>query len=106
MTPVEIVAAIGTDEHDLRVLQVAGEEHEEIEGRPVGPVQVLDDEQQRDLGAEPFDDTEEMLEQTRPPAVSGATSPAVRNSGRRWASSAGAGPTTASKSAGAIVRTA
>ena len=63
MTPVQIVAAIGADEHDLRVLQVAGEEHDEITGRPVGPVQVFDHEQHGNVRAEALDDAEQMLEE-------------------------------------------
>ena len=59
----QIVAAVGADEHDLCVLEVASEEHEEIAGRPVGPVQVFDDEQQRHVRTQPLDHAEQVLEQ-------------------------------------------
>ena len=59
MTPVQVVTAVGADQHDPRVLEVAGQEDEKIVSRPVGPLEILDDEEQRHIGAEALDHAEQ-----------------------------------------------
>ena len=41
--PVQVVGAERPDDEHARVAQVAGEEHEEVAGRVIGPVQVLEE---------------------------------------------------------------
>jgi hypothetical protein len=62
-----VVAAVGGDQQDGQRAGVGGEQRHEIERGPVGPVQVLDDENERPRGHEPLDDGEQQLEQPRLP---------------------------------------
>jgi hypothetical protein len=64
MTAMQLVRPVaGHDEHAL-VAQAAREEREEAARRTVGPVDVLDREQQRALLAEALDERQQRLEQT------------------------------------------
>ena len=60
---VELVGAVGEQQHDRAVAQVADQEAEQVTGRPIGPVKVLDDEQQRAPLGYPGQDPEQELEQ-------------------------------------------
>ena len=60
---VELVGAVGEQQHDRAVAQVADQEAEQVTGRPIGPVKVLDDEQQRAPLGDPGQDPEQELEQ-------------------------------------------
>ncbi len=60
---VQLVGPVGRDDDDPLGPQAAGEEAEEGAGRVVGPVDVLDPEQRRALGAEPRDQLEEGVEE-------------------------------------------
>ena len=77
--------------------QRAHEEGDEVQGGPVGPVQILDDQDQRPLGAQPAEHPQHEFEQLRAllPVVEsgGGASVAVNSSsGSRRASSRRAGP--------------
>ena len=60
---VQLVRPVGHEEHDAGVAQVPDEEREQVAGRPVGPVQVLDDEEDRRPFGEPLQQREDVLEQ-------------------------------------------
>ena len=60
---VELVGADGRDQQDPLVAQVADEEGEQVPGRGIGPVEVLDDDRHRCLPGETIDDPEHELEQ-------------------------------------------
>ena len=59
----ELVGAVGEQEHHRDVAQVPDEEPEQVAGRAVGPVQVLDDEHDRRPRGQALEDPEEQLEQ-------------------------------------------
>ena len=61
--PVQVVGAIGPEQHDPSRAQAAREVHEEIARRPVGPMQVFEHDQRRNPIAEPFEHAEQLLEQ-------------------------------------------
>ena len=63
MAPVEVVRAIGEDQRDRRVAQVADQEAEEVAGRAVGPVEILDDDDHRRDPGQPVQDAEQQFEQ-------------------------------------------
>ncbi len=60
---VELVGPQGGDDQDAGIAQVPGQEREQVAGRRVGPLDVLDDQDQRRDPGEPLDDTEDELEQ-------------------------------------------
>ena len=96
MAPVQLVAAIGGDQQQRLAAQVADQEREQVAGRAVGPVQVLDGDDQRRELAQPRERAEQQLEQPpllrRPaPCPQAPSSP-----GCRCASAGRAGPSTAS----------
>ena len=58
------VVAVGDDDEDTFVGQVGGEEPDEVEGRAVRPLDVLDHECRRRGGSEAFQQGEHRLEET------------------------------------------
>jgi hypothetical protein len=62
---VQFVAAVGGHQHDRGLGQVGHEEREQVHGRPVGPVQILDRQHQRPLGGQPLQQAQQPLEQLR-----------------------------------------
>jgi hypothetical protein len=60
---VQLVAAVGHHQQQAAVAQVADQEGEQVAGGPVGPVQVLDDQEGRAFGAEAFQQPQQQLEQ-------------------------------------------
>ena len=60
--PVQLVAAQRREQHD-RTAEVALQEHQQVERRPVGPVQVLDHEEHRGRRREVLEEAEQQLEQ-------------------------------------------
>ncbi len=65
MRAVQLVRAIGQHEIHARVAQAAHEQRDEVERRAIGPVEVLEDEHERPVGAEADDRAEDQLEQLR-----------------------------------------
>ena len=63
VTAVEVVGAVGRDEGDGRVEAAAEEEAHQVAGRLVGPVEVLDDQQQRALAADGLGEGVDAVEQ-------------------------------------------
>ena len=63
MAAMELVGAIRADDEDPLVTETAREEGEEVAGRAVGPMQVLDDEHDRAALPETFQEGEEAVEQ-------------------------------------------
>ena len=59
----ELVGAVGEQEHHRDIAEVPDEEPEQVAGRAVGPVQVLDDEHDRRPRRQPLEDSEQQLEQ-------------------------------------------
>ena len=59
----ELVGAVREQEHHRDVAQVPDEEPEQVAGRAIGPVQVLDDEHDRRPSGQALEDPEEQLEQ-------------------------------------------
>ena len=62
MAAMQFVAAEGRDDEQPLVARVARQEGEQVAGRTVGPVQVLDDEQDRARLAEPAEQPQRALE--------------------------------------------
>ena len=62
MVKVEVVGPDGRHDRESLGAQVAGQEGEQVAGRRVGPVEVLDDEDDGGRGAEPPEQAEEPLE--------------------------------------------
>jgi hypothetical protein len=63
--PVKLVGAVGADHQHRDAAHRPDEEGEQVDGRAVRPVQVLDDQRYRAVGGEPPDDAEHELEQPR-----------------------------------------
>ncbi len=63
MPAVELVGAVGGDDHDPLGAQVAHQEREEIAGRAIRPVQILEHEQQRAVSRRAPQEAERKLEQ-------------------------------------------
>ena len=61
----EFVRAVGREQEDAAVVQVVGEEDDEIERRGVGPVQVLEHEQHRRGGGAVGEQCQRLLEQAQ-----------------------------------------
>jgi hypothetical protein len=60
---VQVVRTVGADHEQPGVADLADENGEQVASGPVGPVQVLDDEQHRGLGAQPLEQRGEQAEQ-------------------------------------------
>ena len=78
-----LVAAVGQQEEQAPVGRRVGEEGDEVERRLVGPVQVLEHEHDRCLGAEPADHRERLLEQAQARVGAGAAGECARLVARR-----------------------
>ncbi len=67
MGPVQLIGPVAHDNQQAieRVL-VANQERQHVSGRPVGPVRVLDDQDERAALGQPFEKDEHLLEQPRP----------------------------------------
>ncbi len=76
---VQLVGAVGPEQQDALGAEVAGEEGDELAGRAVGPVEVVEDEDDGLVAAEALEQPEQQLEQ--PPC--GRCRPAARSGGRR-----------------------
>ena len=63
MAAVEVVGSVGTDEHHRRAAEAAGEIHEQLARRTVGPVQILEHEQRRYAFGQPLEHAEQLFEQ-------------------------------------------
>ena len=75
MASVQLVAAIGADEQDALVAQAAQQRGEELEGRAVGPMQVLDRDQEGRVGGQ-------LVEQSAQPAEQAGLGERVAGRGR------------------------
>ena len=85
VAPVELVGAVGEDEHDRHVAEVADEEAEQVARRPVGPVEVLDDERDAAPSAASRSRTPRSSSNSRPcadPMLRPDGSPSRRRPGR------------------------
>jgi len=65
--PVELVGSEGGDQDDPRLMAVASKVGEQVEGRRVGPMDVLDHEHKPSVTRQPHEQTEKDLEQPRLP---------------------------------------
>ena len=84
MAAVELVRAVREQEHHRDIAQVPDEEPEQVPGRAVGPMQVLDDEHDRRPRRQALEDAEEQLEQAAlARAVAEGTGRAPAGSGHR-----------------------
>ena len=63
MPPMELVGAVRHDDRDRRVAEVAHKEPEQVARGPIGPVEILDEEEEGRGCREAFEDAEEELEQ-------------------------------------------
>src|SRR5260221_1845999 len=63
MTAMKIVRAVGTDEHHRRRTETASEIYEQLTRRPIGPVEIFEDEQRRYALGQPLEYAEELFEQ-------------------------------------------
>ena len=91
MAPVQLVGAVGGDDEQALRTQACGQEREDVTGRAVRPVEILEDEDDRRARAESPEEGEEPLEQARLCPI-GATGTGTRrrvrpSSGTRRASS-------------------
>ena len=59
----DFVGAVGADQHDVFVDEVAGEEVEQVPRQRVGPVQILERDDDRSVSAEAGDELEQRREQ-------------------------------------------
>ena len=86
----DLVGAVGADEHDPFVDEVAGEVLEQVPRHRVGPVQILEPDEHGVVGREVGDQLEHGDEQPalrRAPTSSGSTAPGAN----QWCSGASAG---------------
>ena len=58
-----LIGAVGEHQQQRGFAQLGDKERDEVEGRAVGPVQVLDDQHERLLRSGALEDTEHQLEQ-------------------------------------------
>ena len=75
MKAMQLVAAVTGEQHDRRVPEVARQVAEQLEGRPIGPMDVFDDEEADAPACQAMEQAEERLEQTslrRSPGEAGA----------------------------------
>lgn len=77
MAPVQLVRAVRADQQHLRGPDGPGQEGDQVPGRPVGPVQVLDHQHQRAFGGEPGEEAGDQLEQVTPVWIQGQLGAAV-----------------------------
>ena len=63
MSPVQLVGPIGRDHEQAGAARVAGEEADEVAARRIGPVDVLEDEDERTLVRETTEELEHDLEE-------------------------------------------
>ena len=63
MAPVQLVGPVGGQQHDPDPAQRPDQERDQLSGGLVGPVQVLQHQQQRPAGAEPAQQSQDELEQ-------------------------------------------
>jgi predicted enzyme related to lactoylglutathione lyase len=75
---VQLVAAEGGHHQHLPRAEGGGQEGEQVAGGAVGPVQVLDEPQQRHGGGQPLDHPEQQLEQPPLPGSAGDRGPRSR----------------------------
>jgi hypothetical protein len=59
----QLVTAVCGDDQDAALADGVCEEGDEVEGRGVGPVEVLEHEQEWRSGTQPLEDGEQLLEQ-------------------------------------------
>ena len=69
VAPVELVRAVGEQEHHRRIAKVSHEESEQVARRAIRPMEVLDDEYDWRPGGQPLQEPQEQFEQ---PTLSGA----------------------------------
>jgi hypothetical protein len=62
----QLVAAIGAHQHHRRLGQVGHQKRQQVQGRPVGPVQVLHSQHQRPLGRQPLHHPQQARKQPTP----------------------------------------
>ena len=84
MPAVELIRPERADDEQPLVACIAGQEREEIACRAVGPVQVLDDEEDRGLLPEPAEESEDPLEDPclEPFDLAGRRGPVVDDRGQ------------------------
>ena len=93
--PVELIRPVREQEHHRRVPDVADQESEQIACRPVGPVEVVDDEQHGGRRSQPIEQSQQQLEQ---PTLGGPDAQA-----RRWDSATGPRSGTSRASSGSTL---
>ena len=69
MAAVQLVGAEADDHQHAIGVQRAHEQGDEVERRPIRPVQILDHEHERAVGSEPLDHAQDQLEQARRAAL-------------------------------------
>ena len=107
MAAVELVGAEGHDQDDPVAPELADQERDRFARRRVGPVEVLDDEEDGVDLRQALEDAEDGIEQARLDRLGldgVATRPAGPSDGTSRARSSRAPPTTASSSSGSSVR--
>jgi hypothetical protein len=65
--PAPVVGAIGGGEHERQVAGAGAEQGDQVVGRAVGPMDVLDHQHQRALCREAVEEAQQQLEDPRPP---------------------------------------
>jgi hypothetical protein len=98
---VKLIAAKRDRQQHPGVAERANQQGDEVERRPIRPVQVLDHQHQRLVGGEPLDHAEHQLQYLAlpsAPAGAGLTEPLGSSSGSSRANSVLAGPRTSSSS--------
>src|SRR6185369_3970445 len=63
LTTIELVAAVGQQDEDSLAVQVADEEAEQLETGSIGPVGILDDQDDGSLAGKPVHEEEQLLEE-------------------------------------------
>jgi hypothetical protein len=71
MAAVQLVRPVRQQQKDAELTQGPDEEHHDVAGGPVGPVEVLDDQQQRLPRGQPGDQPEDVFQQPRRRALGG-----------------------------------
>ena len=66
MRPVDVLASVTHHSREPLVVQVAHQEAEQVAGRGVGPVEILQDDQRRPLGRQQPDHRHQLLEEASP----------------------------------------
>ena len=65
--PAALVGAVGGDEHERQVAGTGAEQRDQVVGRAVGPMDVLDHQHHRASRREAVEEAEQQLEDARPP---------------------------------------